>query len=56
MHLLLFEKKEALSKKETQEIEKRLSSYLKGKKGDFVNLDVISNAGSKNTQKRAKRA
>jgi hypothetical protein len=36
MHLLLFEKKEVLSKKESKEIEKRLSVYLKGKKGKFV--------------------
>jgi len=57
MHLLLFEEKEALPKKESQEIEKRLSAYLKGKKNEFVNLeDVISDAGSKNTQKRPKRA
>jgi hypothetical protein len=56
MHLLLFEEKETLSKKESKEIEKRLSAYLKGKKSEFVNLEDVTNAGSKNTQKRAKRA
>jgi ElaB/YqjD/DUF883 family membrane-anchored ribosome-binding protein len=56
MHMLLFEEKEALSKKESQEIEKRLSSYLKGKKSEFMNLEDITNVGSKNTQKRTKRA
>jgi hypothetical protein len=56
MHLLLFEEKETLSKKESKEIEKRLSAYLKGKKNNFVNLEDVTNAGSKNTQKRAKRA
>lgn len=56
MHLLLFEEKETLSKKESKEIEKRLSAYLKGKKSEFLNLKDVTNAGSKNTQKRAKRA
>lgn len=55
MHLLLFEEKEGLSKKESSEIEKRLSAYLKGKKSEFVNLEDVINAGSKNT-KRTKRA
>lgn len=56
MHLLLFEEKEALSKKESKEIEKRLSAYLKDKKSEFVNLEDVTNAGSKNPQKRPKRA
>jgi len=41
LHLLLFEEKEKVSKKEAYEIEQRLSAYLKGKKNQFVNLDDI---------------
>ena len=44
------EEKDVLPKKESHEIEKRLSAYLKGNKNEFVNLDVTSD-GSKNTQK-----
>ena len=55
MYLILFEKQEKISKKETKEIEKRLASYLRGNKSEFVDLDdVIHNANSKNTQKRSK--
>jgi hypothetical protein len=39
MHLLLFEKKVKISKKEAREIEKRLSAYLHGDKSEFVNFD-----------------
>jgi len=57
MYLILFEKQEKISKKETKEIEKRLASYLRGNKSEFVDLDdVIHNANSKNTQKRSKRS
>jgi hypothetical protein len=56
MYLILFEKQEAISKKETKEIEKRLASYLKGNKSEFVNLEDVMNAGRKNTQKRTKRS
>ncbi|WP_268542058.1 hypothetical protein [Candidatus Nitrosotenuis cloacae] len=56
MHLLLFEEKEVLSKKESKEIGKRLDAYLKGKKNEFVDLEDVTIADSKNTQKRTKRA
>ena len=56
LHLLLFEEKEKVSKKEAQEIEQRLSAYLKGKKSQFVNLEDVLNAESKNKQKSSKRA
>jgi len=39
MHLLLFEKKEKISKKDAREIEKRLSAYLQGDKSEFVDLE-----------------
>lgn len=55
LHLLLFEEKERVSKKEAREIEQRLSAYLKGKKNQFVNLEDVLNA-SKNKQKGSKRA
>lgn len=55
LHLLLFEEKEKVSKKEAHEIEKRLSTYLKGRKNQFVNLEDVLNA-SKNKQKSSKRA
>jgi len=55
LHLLLFEEKERVSKKEACEIEQRLSAYLKGKKNQFVNLEDMLNA-SKNKQKGSKRA
>lgn len=55
LHLLLFEEKEKISKKEAREIEKRLSTYLKGRKNQFVNLEDVLNA-SKNKQKSSKRA
>lgn len=55
LHLLLFEEKERVSKKEVSEIEQRLSGYLKGKKNQFVNLEDVLNA-SKNKQKGSKRA
>jgi len=55
LHLLLFEEKEGVSKKEAREIEERLSAYLKGKKNQFVNLEDVLNAG-KNKQKGSKRA
>ncbi len=56
LHLLLFEKKEKISKKEVNEIKRRLSAYLRGKKNQFVNLEDVLNIGSKNTQKGSKRA
>jgi len=56
LHLLLFEEKETISKKEAAEIRARLSSYLKGNKGDFVDLEDVLNAGSKSKQKSSKRA
>ena len=56
LHLLLFEEKEKVSKKEIHEIEQRLSAYLKGKKNQFVNLEDVLNAESKNKQKSSKRA
>lgn len=56
LHLLLFEEKEKLSKKESREIERRLSAYLRGRKEEFVNLEDVLNLGSKNTQKGSKRA
>lgn len=43
LHVLLFEEKENVSKKEAQEIERRLSSYLNGRKNEFVNLEDVSN-------------
>jgi ElaB/YqjD/DUF883 family membrane-anchored ribosome-binding protein len=56
LHLLLYEKKEKISKKEAHEIERRLSAYLKARKDDFVNLEDVVNAESKNKQKGSKRA
>jgi ElaB/YqjD/DUF883 family membrane-anchored ribosome-binding protein len=56
LHLLLYEEKEKISKKEAREIERRLSAYLKAKKDDFVNLEDVVNAESKNKQKGSKRA
>ncbi len=56
LHLLLFEKKEKVSGKETREIERRLSAYMKGETKQFVNLEDVLNAGSKNKQKSSKRA
>lgn len=55
LHVLLFEEKEKVSKKEAQEIERRLSSYLNGRKNEFVNLEDVSDAQSKNKQKSSKR-
>ena len=55
LHVLLFEEKEKVSKKEAQEIEKRLSSYLNGRKNEFVNLEDVLDAQSKNKQKSSKR-
>lgn len=55
LHVLLFEEKEKVSKKESQEIEKRLSSYLNGRKNEFVNLEDVLDAQSKNKQKSSKR-
>lgn len=56
LHLLLYEEKEKISKKEAREIERRLSAYLKAKKNDFVNLEDVVNAESKHKQKGSKRA
>ena len=56
LHLLLYEEKEKISKKEAREIERRLSAYLKSKKNDFVNLEDVVNAESKHKQKGSKRA
>jgi hypothetical protein len=56
MHLLLFEDKEKISKKEAGVIEKRLSAYLQGDKSEFVNLEDVLNAERKNKQKGSKRA
>jgi hypothetical protein len=54
-HLLLFEERERMSKKETREIEQRLLAYLEGRKSEFVNLEDVSNA-SEDKQKGSKRA
>ncbi len=51
MYLILFEKQEAISKKETKEIEKRLASYFKGNNSEFVNLENVKHFRRKNTQK-----
>ena len=56
LHLLLYEEKEKISKKEAREIERRLSAYMKAKKNDFVNLEDVVNAESKHKQKGSKRA
>jgi hypothetical protein len=56
MHLLLFEEKEKISKKEAREIEKRLGAYLRGDKGEFVSLEDVLDAERKNTQKSPERA
>jgi len=56
LHLLLYEEKEKISKKEAREIERRLSAYMKAKKNDFVNLEDVVDAASKNKQKGSKRA
>lgn len=56
MHILLFKEKERISRKEAREIEKRLSAYLQGDKGEFVDLEDVLNAERKNTQKGSKRA
>ncbi len=56
LHLLLFEKKEKMSGKESREIERRLSAYMKGERNQFVNLEDVLNAGSKNKQKSSKGA
>ncbi len=48
LHILLFEKKEKLPRKEAREIQQRLSAYWKGKENEFVNLEDVLNAGSKN--------
>ncbi len=41
LHVLLFEEKEKISKKEANELEKRLSAYSKGRKNEFVNLGDV---------------
>ena len=56
LHLLLFEEKEKVSKKEAREIEQRLYAYLKGKKNQFVSLEDVLNAESNNKRKGSKRA
>ena len=51
MHLLLFEKKEKTSRKETREIEERLSAYLQDDRSEFTSLeDVLLNVECKNTK------
>jgi hypothetical protein len=56
MHLLLFEEKAKISKKEAREIEKRLSAYLQGDKSEFLNLEDVLDAERKDKQKGSKRA
>ena len=56
LHLLLYEEKEKISKKEVREIERRLSAYLKARKDDFINLKDVIDAVSKHKQKGSKRA
>jgi hypothetical protein len=56
VNLLIFGKKEIISKKEAKEIQKRLGDYVKGNESEFVNLEDISDAKRKNPQKSSKRA
>jgi hypothetical protein len=41
LHLLLFKEREQISRKEARELEQRLSTYIKGEKNQFVNLEDV---------------
>lgn len=41
LYLILFEKAEAISKKEVEELKERLNAYVQGKKDEFVSLDEM---------------
>ena len=47
IHLLIFEDKEKISKKEARVIEKRFPAYLQGDKSEFVNLEDVMNTERK---------